>query len=106
MAPSSKLPRRRIVPELISPSQAARAAEAFAAATTVPAKAAPAKAPDDGKPLSLREQAGFADAHLGPGRRIYVEIGPNSFEVNWKKVRACGQATLLSAPCCSHSHVP
>jgi hypothetical protein len=93
MAPSSKPPRRRIVPELISPSQAARAAEAFAAATTAPA---PAKAPPDaGKPLSLREQAGFADAHLGPGRRIYVEIGPNSFEVNWKKVRQCEHLDVL-----------
>lgn len=96
-------PKRRIVPLLISPSQAARAAEAFAAATTA---AAPLKEPvTQLGELSLREQAAYSDAHQGPGRRIFVELAPGEVnDVNWRKVRCTLMPLfpLICLPRCSH----
>lgn len=85
------------MPQLISPSQAARAAEAFAAATTV---AAPAKGPVEALgELSLREQAAYSEAHPGVGSRIYIELGPDNFQFNWKKVRCMVTPLIVPSLC-------
>ena len=81
-------PARRIEPQLISPSQAARAAQAFAAATTSGVAAAPKGPAPALQQLSLREQAAYSDAHPEVTRRFYVELTSECTEVNWKKVRA------------------
>ena len=81
-------PARRIEPQLISPSQAARAAQAFAAATTSGAAAAPKGPAPALQQLSLREQAAYSDAHPEVTRRFYVELTSECTEVNYKKVRA------------------
>ena len=81
-------PARRIEPQLISPSQAARAAQAFAAATTSGAAAAPRGPAPALQQLSLREQAAYSDAHPEVTRRFYVELTSECTEVNYKKVRA------------------
>ena len=81
-------PARRIEPQLISPSQAARAAQAFAAATTSGAAAAPRGRAPALQQLSLREQAAYSDAHPEVTRRFYVVLTSECTEVNYKKVRA------------------
>ena len=68
---------RRIVPQLISPSQAVAAAKpAFLEAPTQ----------QEQKALDLREQAAIAKDKLPPGRRIYVDLSV-SRDVSWHQVR-------------------
>ena len=102
--------KRRITPQLI-------AAEPPAGAQQDPSIFQPALASAPAQqgqrqPLSLKEQSEYAAKHLGPGRRIYVELGPDTYEVNWHKVLS---ATLLGIPlaplmpwkqhCCLHARV-
>ena len=65
---------RRIVPELISPSQASAMHPAFEAAAEQPANLR----------FNLKEQAELAKTLLEPGRKIYVDISQDS-KVNWQK---------------------
>ena len=68
---------RRIVPQLISPSQAVAAAKpVFLEAPTQQLA----------KQLDLREQAAIAKEKLPPGRRIYVDLSV-SRDVSWLQVR-------------------
>ena len=73
--------KRRIVPQLVSTS--------VSAASQAPEKQQEAFAPP--KPVqnvtaSLREQSEYAAKCLGPGRHIYVELGSENTEVNWRRV--------------------
>lgn len=65
---------RRIVPELISPTQASAVHPAFEAA----AEQAPVLR------FNLKEQAELAKSLLEPGRKLYVDISQES-KVNWRK---------------------
>ena len=65
---------RRIVPQLISPSQASIVQPEFVAA---------AEQPLDLR-LNLKEQAELAKELLGPGRKLYVDISTDP-KVNWRK---------------------
>lgn len=65
---------RRIVPELISPTQASAVHPAFEAA----AEQAPVLR------LNLKEQAELAKSLLEPGRKLYVDISQES-KVSWRK---------------------
>ena len=76
--------KRRIVPELISPSQASTVQAEFVAAVEQP--------PD--LRLNLKEQADVAKGLLGPGRKVYVDISAEP-KVNWRKVCAFYSPTLL-----------
>ena len=67
---------RRIVPELISPTQASAVHPAFEAA----AEAAP------NLRFNLTEQAELAKSLLEPGRKVYVDISQES-KVSWRKAR-------------------
>ena len=66
---------RRIIPELISPSQAAAVQPAFESVAEQPLNLR----------FDLKEQAELAKTLLGPGRKIYVDISQDS-KVNWRKV--------------------
>lgn len=68
---------RRIVPELISPSQASAAQPEFVAAADQPLNLR----------LNLKEEAELAKTLLGPGRKLYVDISTEP-KVNWRKVCA------------------
>ena len=73
--------KRRIVPQLVSTS--------VSAASQAPEKQQEAFAPP--KPVqnvtaSLKEQSEYAAKCLGPGRHMYVELGPENTEVNWRRV--------------------
>ncbi len=74
--------KRRITPQQIVVGQAA--APQQDSSVFQPALAS-VPAPQQ-KKLSLKEQSEYAAKHLGPGRRIYVELGPDNYEVNWQKV--------------------
>ena len=65
---------RRIVPELIFPTQASAVHPAFEAAAE--------QAPN--LRLNLKEQAELAKGLLEPGRKLYVDISQES-KVNWRK---------------------
>lgn len=67
---------RRIVPELISPSQAVTVQPAFESVAEQPLNMR----------FDLKEQAELAKTMLEPGRKIYVDISQDS-KVNWRKVR-------------------
>lgn len=69
---------RRIVPELISPTQASTVHPAFEAAAE--------QAPN--LRFNLKEQAELAKSLLEPGRKLYVDISQES-KVNWRKVSPC-----------------
>ncbi|KAL3156973.1 hypothetical protein ABBQ38_001230 [Trebouxia sp. C0009 RCD-2024] len=86
---------RRIVPELISPTQASAVHPAFEAAAE--------QAPN--LRFNLKEQAELAKSLLEPGRKLYVDISQES-KVNWRKLQlAAGvqkqrpqQKTTLAVP--------
>ena len=65
---------RRIVPELISPTQASAMHPAFEAAAE--------QSPN--LRFNLKEQAELAKSLLEPGRKLYVDISQES-KVNWRK---------------------
>lgn len=52
--------------------------------------------------MTLKEQSEYAAKHLGPGRRIYVELTAGKYEVNWRKARA-SHATDI---CCTFQIAP
>ena len=83
--------KRRITPQQIIVGQAAAPQQDPSVFQTA---LATVQAPQQ-KKLSLKEQSEYAAKHLGPGRRIYVELGPDNYEVNWQKVPA-RQALLLN----------
>ncbi len=84
---------RRIVPELISPSQAAAVQPAFKSIAEQPLNLR----------FDLKEQAELAKTMLEPGRKIYVDISDDS-KVNWRK--ACRYTCCRpSAQRASFSHV-
>lgn len=88
-------PARRIVPELISPSQASAVHPAFEAAAEQLSSL----------PVNLKEQAELAKTILEPGRKIYVDISQES-KVNWRKASlntAANSTPLISIP--SHSNM-
>jgi len=66
---------RRIVPELISPSQAVAIQPAFESVAEQPLNLR----------FDLKEQAELAKTMLEPGRKIFVDISQDS-KVNWRKV--------------------
>ena len=66
---------RRIVPELISPSQAVAVQPAFEFTAEQPVSLR----------INLKEQAELAKTLLDPGRKLYVDISQES-KVNWRKV--------------------
>lgn len=68
---------RRIVPELISPTQASAIQPEFVAAVDQPLDLT----------LNVKEQAELAKSLLGPGRKLYVDISTEP-RVNWRKVCA------------------
>ncbi len=72
---------RRIVPQLVAPSQAVRPAAAFGEADDVSQSAS-----QPAQQLDLREQAAIAAKKLGPGRRIFVDLEKNGNVVDWHKV--------------------
>lgn len=80
--------KRRIVPQLISTAQATPAQDPSTAPLS-PAPAADRPSPTEQKGgMTLKEQSEYAMKHLGPGRRIYVELSAEKNEINWRKVRA------------------
>ena len=86
--PAVMAQKRRIVPQLISTAQA-RPAEDPSMAPFSPSPAAELPSPEDQKGgMTLKEQSEYALKHLGPGRRIYVELSAEKNEINWRKVRA------------------
>ena len=74
---------RRIVPELISPSQASAFQPEFVAAAEQPLNLR----------LNVKEQSELAKSLLGPGRKLYVDISTEP-KVNWRKVCLMGIFTL------------
>ena len=79
---------RRIVPELISPSQAVAVQPAFESVAEQPLNLR----------FDLKEQAELAKTMLEPGRKIFVDISQDS-KVNWRKVRisCCCKAVVALA---------
>lgn len=75
---------RRIVPELISPTQASAVHPAFEAAAE--------QAPN--LRFNLKEQADLAKGLLEPGRKLYVDISQES-KVNWRKASPCNVLAWL-----------
>lgn len=75
---------RRIVPQLVAPSQAVRPAAAAAAFGEAHDVSQSASQP--AQQLDLREQADIAAKKLGPGRRIFVDLEKNGNVVDWHKV--------------------
>ncbi|KAA6423337.1 MAG: hypothetical protein FRX49_06789 [Trebouxia sp. A1-2] len=67
---------RRIVPELISPSQAVAVQPAFESVAEQPLNLR----------FNLEEQAELAKTMLEPGRKIFVDISQDS-KVNWRKLQ-------------------
>ncbi|KAL0026237.1 hypothetical protein WJX77_004600 [Trebouxia sp. C0004] len=67
---------RRIVPELISPSQAVAVQPAFESVAEQPLNLR----------FDLKEQAELAKTMLEPGRKIFVDISQDS-KVNWRKLQ-------------------
>lgn len=81
MAAQAK-PRRRIVPEQVVPTS-----PVSPEAAGVPTPSAAALEVAD-----LRQQAERAPTLLGPGRKIWVDLGPyRGQDVNWKKVGGANQ---------------
>ena len=94
---AQKAPRRRIQPELISPSQAAVAAANFSRATVASSSAQPA-APVEGR-LSVKEESELTAQRLGPGRRVYVDFTEVGGHINWKKVGVSSSVAGVCALC-------
>ncbi len=78
--------KRRIVPQLISISQAPASEGAFAASMPASPALATASQMEQKPAMTLKEQSDYAAEHLGPGRRIYVELTQEKYEINWRKV--------------------
>lgn len=79
---------RRIVPELISPTQASAMHPAFEAAAEQALNLR----------FNLKEQAELAKSLLEPGRKLYVDISQES-KVNWRKASLrVWQAAICSVP--------
>ena len=79
--------KRRITAQLISTTPSSEAGLSLTA-TTPQANAQPIAltAPPKSK-MTLKEQAEYAAKHLGPGRRIYVQLKKDGNNVvSWKKV--------------------
>jgi len=76
---------RRIVPELISPSQAVAVQPAFESVAEQPLNLR----------FDLKEQAELAKTMLEPGRKFFVDVSQDS-KVNWRKVRisCCCKAAI------------
>jgi len=96
---------RRITPQLISTAQAAPAQAAFAAASAQPS-AAPASTQGS---MSQKQHSEYAAKHLGPGRRVYVALGPDANVVNWRKVQLRSSTVSMSCSlgyvhCAQHEH--
>ena len=91
--------KRRITPQLINLGQPAAVTDSAHAAPALLPVLSPTTASETGT-LSLREQSEYAARVLGPGRRMYVELGPDTFEVNWQKViislLTCGICNAVS----------
>lgn len=77
--------KRRITPQLISTTASAAPQAAFGAPHDLPPVLSPPQA-GQSRAMSLKEQSEYAAKALGPGRRIYVELGPDTIDVNWHKV--------------------
>jgi hypothetical protein len=82
MAGDGQQPKRRIQPELVSPSEAA-ANPLFVQATSVTTETSK----EGQTPSNLREQAAYAAANLGPGRRIWVDIIERKDDIDYHKVK-------------------
>jgi hypothetical protein len=82
MGTDSRQQKRRIQPEVVSPSQAA-ANPLFVQATSLTASEPSSHGQT---PANLQEQAAFAAANLGPGRRVWVDISEKKDEINYRKV--------------------
>ncbi len=80
--------RRRIQPELVSPSQAA----ANPLFVQKPHDRVKANGSECQTPQDLREQARFAAANLGRGRKMWFDLSGGNNEVNYRKV--CYYATV------------
>ncbi|BDA41916.1 probable Ubinuclein-1 at N-terminal half [Coccomyxa sp. Obi] len=48
--------------------------------------------------MTLKEQSEYAAEHLGPGRRIYVELTQEKHEINWRKLQKERAALKLPQP--------
>ncbi len=79
--------KRRIVPQLISTFRAPPPEGAFAASMPASPAVATASHVEQKPAMTLKEQSDYAAEHLGPGRRIYVELTQEKHEINWRKVR-------------------
>ena len=88
--------KRRITPQLIAagpPTEAQQDPSIFQ-----PALASAPAHQEQRLALSLKEQSEYAAKHLGPGRRIYVELGPDTYEVNWQKVLSAPHMCMTLGP--------
>lgn len=80
--------KRRIVPQPIPTAQAQPATSAREAPVTplVPPLTVAGSSPDQHKgTMTLKEQSEHAAKLLGPGRRIYVELSEENYEINWRR---------------------
>ena len=82
-AEANKKPRRRIVPLLVSSPTSDRGLGGFGDGE---APAAPALLPAR-PPQDQRQQSEWAREHLGPERKVFVDLTASQ-DVDWRKVRA------------------
>ena len=86
-APGKAQVRKRIVPQLVTSPESVRPLEEAADEPALPEPAAPG---------AQRDAAAWAREHLGPDRRVFVDINAAK-EVDWRQVR--GRAGGAAGPC-------